>query len=557
MIRIENLSYWYPRMENPTLCDVNLRIEDGEFVLILGASGSGKSTLLLALNGILQHEIGGKIKGRIEVNRKDPTTSEVCEMAKIISLVMQDPETQLTQMTVWDEVVFGPENLKRPVDEIVENAKRALEFVGLYDKRDQIVSELSGGQKQRLAIAAALAMNSDIIAMDEPTAHLDPRGTREVFEVIRKLKNLEKTLILIEHKLDDIVELLLDDNDRVIVIDEGRIVLNGSPREVFGLHGRYILDNLGLSLPQVVEASIRMNIKPIPIRLSEVDFSKFNIKSNNLERKKVKGNPIIVVEGLEFSYGNGNVLENVSFTIPQGLTSVIVGQNGSGKSTLLQNLIGLLKPTRGRILYNGVDLSSLDKKSIFRDIGYVFQYPEHQFVTKTVKDEIEYGLKIRNLDRGTIERKVKEFLEMFGLEKTVDRHPLTLSMGEKRRLSFATMLILEPRILIMDEPVIGQDKRRTEYLIKLIEQLKSKGVTIIIATHDMNFVARCADHVIVLNDGQVIFQGSAVELFNNNRILSIAGLDDPPIHKLATQLGFPDIITVEQFCTILAKQVIK
>ncbi|MEM4523378.1 MAG: energy-coupling factor ABC transporter ATP-binding protein, partial [Nitrososphaeria archaeon] len=144
-----------------------------------------------------------------------------------------------------------------------------------------------------------------------------------------------------------------------------------------------------------------------------------------------------------------------------------------------------------------------------------------------------------------------------GLEKTVDRHPLTLSMGEKRRLSFATMLILEPRILIMDEPVIGQDKRRTEYLIKLIEQLKSKGVTIIIATHDMNFVARCADHVIVLNDGQVIFQGSAVELFNNNRILSIAGLDDPPIHKLATQLGFPDIITVEQFCTILAKQVIK
>ncbi|MEM7825158.1 MAG: energy-coupling factor transporter ATPase [Candidatus Aenigmatarchaeota archaeon] len=557
MIRIENLSYWYPRIENPTLCDVNLRIEDGEFVLILGASGSGKSTLLLALNGILQHEIGGKIKGRIEVNRKDPTTSEVCEMAKIISLVMQDPETQLTQMTVWDEVVFGPENLKRPVDEIVENAKRALEFVGLYDKRDQIVSELSGGQKQRLAIAAALAMNSDIIAMDEPTAHLDPRGTREVFEVIRKLKNLEKTLILIEHKLDDIVELLLDDNDRVIVIDEGRIVLNGSPREVFGLHGRYILDNLGLSLPQVVEASIRMNIKPIPIRLSEVDFSKFNIKSNNLERKKVEGNPIIVVEGLEFSYGNGNVLENVSFTIPQGLTSVIVGQNGSGKSTLLQNLIGLLKPTRGRILYNGVDLSSLDKKSIFRDIGYVFQYPEHQFVTKTVKDEIEYGLKIRNLDRGTIERKVKEFLEMFGLEKTVDRHPLTLSMGEKRRLSFATMLILEPRILIMDEPVIGQDKRRTEYLIKLIEQLKSKGVTIIIATHDMNFVARCADHVIVLNDGQVIFQGSAVELFNNNRLLSIAGLDDPPIHKLATQLGFPDIITVEQFCTILAKQVIK
>ncbi len=265
--------------------------------------------------------------------------------------------------------------------------------------------------------------------------------------------------------------------------------------------------------------------------------------------------PIISVENLEFSYGNGTVLKNISFTVPKGMTTAIVGQNGSGKSTLLQNLIGLLKPTKGRILYNGVDLSSLDKKMVFRDIGYVFQYPEHQFVTKTVKDEIEYGLRIRNIDKMTLERKAREFLEMFGLEKMLDRHPLTLSMGEKRRLSFATMLILEPKVLIMDEPVIGQDRRRTEYLIRLIEQLKGKGVTVIVATHDMNFVASCADNVIVLNDGQVIFQGSPIELFNDKEVLSLAGLDDPPIHKLATKLGCPEIITVEQFCSLLARQV--
>ena len=556
MINIENLSYWYPRMEDPVLFDVNLRIDDGEFVLILGASGSGKSTLLLALNGILQHEIGGRIRGRIEVNGKDPTNSEVYEMAKVISLVMQDPEVQLTQMTVWDEVVFGPENLLRPKEKIVQDAEEALRFVGLHEKKDCMVNELSGGQKQRLAIAAALAMNTEIIALDEPTAHLDPKGTREVFQIINKLKKLGKTIILVEHKLDDIVELL-DDNDRIVVIDKGRIVYNGSPREVFGQYGRFILDSLGLSLPQIVEASLRIGISPIPLRLSEVDFTKFNIKSDSAGKKKVNGKPIIVVEGLEFSYGNGSVLKDVNFTIPQGMVTVIVGQNGSGKSTLLQNLIGLLKPTKGRILYNGIDLSKLDKKSLFHEIGYVFQYPEHQFVTKNVKDEIEYGLKIRNLDRVTMERKAKEYLEMFGLEKMVDRHPLTLSMGEKRRLSFATMLILEPKVLIMDEPIIGQDKRRTEYLIKLIDNLKSRGITVVIATHDMNFVARCADQVIVLNDGQVIFKGTAVDLFNNKEILSVAGLDDTPIHKLATLLGYPEIITVEEFCTISAEQVIK
>lgn len=556
MIKVKDLSYWYPGMEVPALDKINLEIKDGEFVLIMGSSGSGKSTLLYALNGILQHEIGGRIKGYIEVNGKNPIEKEVYEMATTISLVMQDPEVQLSQMTVWDEVVFGPENLLRSKEKILQDAEEALKFVGLQEKRHCMVNELSGGQKQRLAIAAALAMDTEVIALDEPTAHLDPKGTREVFQTINKLRELGKTLILVEHKLDDIVELL-DDNDRVVVIDRGRIVCNDSPKEVFGQHGRFILDSLGLSLPQIVEFSLRIGISPIPLRLSEVDFNKFNTKSDYAKKRKVNGKPIIVVEDLEFSYDNGSVLKDVNFVIPQGMTTAIVGQNGSGKSTLLQNLIGLLKPTKGRILYNGIDLSRLNRKGLFREIGYVFQYPEHQFVTKTVKDEIEYGLKIRNIDRATIERKAKEYLEMFGLEKMVDRHPLTLSMGEKRRLSFATMLILEPKVLIMDEPIIGQDKRRTEYLIKLIDNLKNKGITVIIATHDMNFVARCADHVIVLNDGQVIFQGTVVELFNNKEILSVAGLDDTPIHKLATLLDYPEIITVEEFCTIFAKQVIR
>jgi energy-coupling factor transport system ATP-binding protein len=317
-----------------------------------------------------------------------------------------------------------------------------------------------------------------------------------------------------------------------------------------------MMDEFGLALPQIVELALRLGITPIPLHIGEVDCSKFDINPIASNRSGKNNIPIITVKDLEFSYGNGVVLNGVNFTIPKGLTTVIVGQNGSGKSTLLQNIIGLLKPTKGKILFNGVELNSLDKKSVFRDIGYVFQYPEHQFVTKTVKDEIEYGLKIRNLERSIIESRSREFLEMFGLEKTKDRHPLTLSMGEKRRLSFATMLILEPKVLIMDEPVIGQDRRRTQYLIKLIDKLKSQGITIIIATHDMNFLAQCADNVIVINEGKVIFQGDVVKLFNEKRILTAAGLDDPPVHKLATKLGCPEIVTVEQFCTCLAKQVV-
>jgi len=556
MIRVKDLTYWYPGMESPSLDRVNLEIEDGEFVLILGPSGSGKSTLLFALNGILQHEIGGRIRGCIEVNGKNPTEREVFEMATTISLVMQDPEIQLTQMTVFDEVVFGPENLLRPREEIVQAAESALKFVGLYEKRDCVVNELSGGQKQRLAIAAALAMNTEIIAMDEPTAHLDPKGTNEVFQVIKKLRELKKTIILVEHKLDNVIELLEED-DRVVVLDNGRVVLNGRPREVFTRHGRFIMDELGLALPQVVELALRLGVTPVPLRIDEVDCSRLHIDSTASSRRGGSGKPIIVVEGLEFSYGNGSVLKNVNLTIPQGLTTVIVGPNGSGKSTLLQNIIGLLKPNRGRILFNGVELSSLDRKSVFRDIGYVFQYPEHQFVTKTVKDEIEYGLRVRRMDRSVIESRSREFLKMFGLEKAEHRHPLTLSMGEKRRLSLATMLILEPKVLIMDEPVIGQDRRRTEYLISLIDRLKSQGVTVVVATHDMNFLAQCADKVVVLNEGEVVFQGDVVELFNEKSVLDAAGLDDPPVHKLAAKLGHPEIVTVEQFCTCLARQVVK
>jgi len=557
MIKLQDLSYWYPRMQNPSLDQVNLEIEDGEFVLILGASGSGKSTLLYSLNGILQHEIGGRIKGHIEVNGKNPTESQVYEMATTISLVMQDPEAQLTQMTVWDEVVFGPENLLRPREEIIKDAEEALKFVGLYDKKDGIVTELSGGQKQRLAIAAALAMNSEIIAMDEPTAHLDPRGTKEVFQVIRKLRELKKTLILVEHKVDDIIELLEDD-DRIIVINEGKVVLNGRPRDILASHGKDLMEKYGLYLPQIVEISLRLGTTPVPLRMKEVEYDKFNLQPQNRERKRKSYETVIEVEGLEFSYENGTkILRNINLTIPRGITTAIVGHNGSGKSTLLQNMIGLLKPTKGRIMLNGVDIHSINRKDVFRDIGYVFQYPEHQFVTKTVKDEIEYGLKIRNIDKTIIEEKSREMLQMFGLERMADRHPLTLSMGEKRRLSFATMLILEPKVLIMDEPVVGQDKRSTEHLIHLIQKLKERGITVIIATHDMNFLAMCADNVIVIDNGQIVFQGDVVDLFNSREILEASGLDDPPVHKIAAKLTCPEIVTTDQFCSELVKEVIR
>ncbi|MGQ9781919.1 MAG: ABC transporter ATP-binding protein [Nitrososphaeria archaeon] len=557
MIKLEDLSYWYPRMENPSLDRVNLEINDGEFVLILGASGSGKSTLLYSFNGILQHEIGGRIKGHIEVNGKNPTKSEVYEMATTISLVMQDPEAQLTQMTVWDEVVFGPENLLRPKEEIIKDAEAALKFVGLYDKRDCIVAELSGGQKQRLAIAAALAMNSEIIAMDEPTAHLDPRGTKEVFQVIKKLRELKKTLILVEHKVDDIIELV-EDSDRVIVVDGGKIVLNGRCRDILANHGKDIMEKYGLYLPQIVELSLRLGIKPMPLRMREVDYDKFGLQPRKPERKKKAHETLIRVEDLEFSYDNGSkVLKNINLSIPRGITTAIVGHNGSGKSTLLQNIIGLLKPTKGRIVLNGVDLHAINRKDVFRDIGYVFQYPEHQFVTKTVKDEIEYGLKIRNVEKTVIEVRSKDMLHMFGLERMVDRHPLTLSMGEKRRLSFATMLILEPKVLIMDEPVVGQDKRSTEHLISLIGKLKEQGITVVIATHDMNFLAMCADNVIVIDNGQIVFQGDVIDLFNRREILEASGLDDPPVHKIAVKLGCPEIVTTDQFCSELVKEVIR
>jgi energy-coupling factor transport system ATP-binding protein len=557
MISVKNLSYWYPDAEKPALDNVNLEIFEGEFVLILGASGSGKSTLLYALNGILEHEIGGKIRGHIEVCGKNPITSRVCDMATAISLVMQDPEAQLTQMNVWDEVVFGPENLLRPVEEIVQQAERALKFVGLYDKRDCLVTELSGGEKQRLAIAAALAMNTPIIALDEPTAHLDPMGTKDVFNVIKNLKNIGKTVLLVEHKVDDLLDIIEED-DRVIVIDSGAIALDGTVHEIFNSHARDI-ERLGLHLPQVVEVSTRLGIHPVPLRMDQINIPALPVQLHNPEWERKVYDPIIEVENLDFSYENGvQVLKNISLKIPRNSITALVGHNGSGKSTLLLNLIGLLKPVRGKILYEGKDISSLNLKEVLREIGYVFQYPEHQFVTKTVKDEIEYGLRVRNVNELEREKRVRDMLQMFGLEKMVNRHPFTLSMGEKRRLSFATMLVLKPKILIMDEPVVGQDRRNTEYLIWLMNKLRDEGTTIVVATHDMNFLAKCADYVIVLNRGEIMFQGDPIELFNNRNLLEAACLDDPPVHKIASKLGYTKIVTVEQFCSsLIEKKVVR
>lgn len=279
--------------------------------------------------------------------------------------------------------------------------------------------------------------------------------------------------------------------------------------------------------------------------------------SSGLERKVY--DPIIEVENLDFSYENGlQVLKNINLKIPRNSITALVGHNGSGKSTLLLNLIGLLKPVRGKILYEGKDINSLNLKEVLREIGYVFQYPEHQFVTKTVKDEIEYGLRIRKVNELEREKRVRDMLQMFGLEEMVNRHPFTLSMGEKRRLSFATMLVLKPKILIMDEPVVGQDRRNTEYLIWLMNKLRNEGTTIVVATHDMNFLAKCADYVIVLNRGEILFQGDPIELFNNRKVLEAACLDDPPIHKIASKLGYAKIVTVEQFCSsLIEKKVIR
>ncbi|MCM3778186.1 ABC transporter ATP-binding protein [Microbacterium hydrocarbonoxydans] len=585
LLRVRDLSITHADAARPSPADVTFDIRPGEVVLLLGPSGSGKSTLTLALNGLIPHAVPATMTGQVVAGGLDTTEALTATLSTRVAMVFQDPDAQIVTGTVYDEVAFGPENLRLPLDEVRARTEGALRRVGLWERRAENPDRLSGGGRQRLAIGCALAMGSPLIVLDEPTANLDPQGIDDVYAALADVIAAgDRAILLVEHNLDAAMSFVT----RTIVLDRsGRIAFDGAPADVIREHVDELV-TMGVWLPAATIAALRMRdagatLDPLPLTPDELaaalaaggsspgppreersDASSRSLseeRSDETKRGETRGiphrvssrsarstteerattaaaQPIVRAHGLTVRRGRTEILHGIDLDIAPGTFTAIVGTNGAGKTTLLQALAGVVPPPKRQVVVDGVDPAAASPRDLASRIGFVFQNPEHQFIAHTVFDELAHGLRLRHLSDAEITERVQSMLARFGLEAKADVHPFLLSGGEKRRLSVGTALITRPGVLALDEPTFGQDRARAAELLTLLHDLRAEGTTILIVTHDLQLVAEHSTHTIVLRDGRMHAAGTTADLFRSERTFTEAGLRLPPLQRVLAASGW-------------------
>jgi energy-coupling factor transport system ATP-binding protein len=448
------------------------------------------------------------------------------------------------------------ENLCRPTAEILDRQVEALAAVGLEGFGDRSIFDLSGGQKQRVSIAAVLAGRPRLLVLDEPTANLDPAGMAEIFAVLARLNREHgTTIVMVEHRVDE----LADRVSRVVMMDRGAIVFDGAPREAFARRREAASEEataipLGAWFPQAAEFAIALSdacgavLTPAEVPLNVPEAVAFAGRRMGVlaapaaqgpAPAATTGEPLLRVDRLSYGYDRRQpVLRDISFALGGEGIVALCGRNGSGKTTLAKLLMGINPPPRGKLWIGAQDIAGLEPRDIASRIGYVFQNPDHQFVTDRVWDEVAYGLTVRGIAADTITERVGEMLRLVDLERYRERSPFSLSLGERRRLSVATMLVLEPRLLVLDEPTIGQDYERAQMLMGLMARLRERfGTTILMITHDVRLVAEWADRALVISGGALLFDGTPAAMFGDRAVLAEAGLLAPPIFDIGQGLA--------------------
>lgn len=543
-IQIQGLTYTYPNSASPVLEDLDLEIKEGKFTAIMGRTGAGKTTLAMVSNGIIPQLMEGTLTGKVISGGLDLSKFRIQTITKNVGLVMQDPETQIFGRTVEEDVAFGPRNYLIPRDEIFDRIKLALERVRLegYDKR--LTSQLSGGEKQRLAIAGVLAMNPSIIVLDEPTSELDPLGREEIYATIQSLqKEQNMTIVAVEHSSQEICEKA----DELVVLQDCRIAWQGNPRDFFqdvalvNANGIKPLPvgELGWELYQhglVEKNQIPLNVDEAYELICRL-LGDIRLQSPQVEAERIPGKPLIEVQDLTYSYENGKTaLENLNLSVNEGDYLALIGQNGAGKTTLAKHFNAIHKATAGKVFVCGRDTANEEPNTLALDVGYVFQNPDNQIFSTTVYKEMEYGLKMQNVPQQEIEERIRETAQMLDLTDVLQEHPFSLGKGQRQRLAVASILVLKPRVLVVDEPTTGQDWAGIQSMMELMDKLHAAGTTIVMITHDMDVVARHANRAVVLCHGKIVQDGPVAEVFAHTKELEEAYVSRPQIVELSARL---------------------
>ncbi|RPI58790.1 MAG: ATP-binding cassette domain-containing protein [Chloroflexi bacterium] len=560
MIRFEHLGYRYPGSPSAILEDLSFDVREGEFLLVIGPSGSGKSTLLRCLNGLVPHFYGGQISGRLSVDGRDPVALGPRGMAGTVGFVLQDPEAQFVVDRVEDELAFALENQGQDPIVMRKRVEEALDQLGIAGLRQRSVNTLSGGERQRVAIAAVMTLQPRLLVLDEPTSQLDPQAAEEVLDTLVKLnEDLGLTVVLSEHRLERVVQYA----DRILYMPgEGRPPILGEPRAVLG--------QVDLTPPLITLAKA-LGWSPLPLTIKEgrrfvsreagienggslpAAVPSANAGSPAVEPSVVPAfapatsAPVVSVSHLDFSYNGHLALDGVSLDVRQGEFVALMGRNGSGKTTLLKQLVGLLRPQRGEVeivdprSHESLNTRRAAVEEIIGVVGYVPQNPNALLFNDTVRQELDFTRRGHNLppaDDGAL-------LDTLGLAGHAEDYPRDLSVGERQRVALASILVAEPQILLLDEPTRGLDYRQKAALAGFLKAEKARGRTIIMATHDVELVAGCADRVVLLGDGQVVVDGPARQVMGESLVFA------SQINKLYRD---PALLTVEAVLARRARQ---
>ena len=546
MIEVKDFSFQYKAQSEPTLKNLNLTIYKGEKVLIVGPSGSGKSTIGQCLNGIIPNIYKGTSSGQFLIQGKEAFNLSIYEKSHLVSTVLQDTDGQFIGLSVAEDLAFALENDMVELGTMKERVQSWAERLDLMNLLDHRPQDLSGGQKQRVSLAGVLIDESPILLFDEPLANLDPKSGQDIIDLIDQIHEEQgTTTIIIEHRLEDV---LYRPVDRVILINQGQVLFNGRPDEL--LRTTLLAEN-GIREPLYLTTlrQLGQDINQLEHldRLDDIQLDDVNcVIPEATFTKTGEAEELLKLEQISFAYQeNHPILKNISLTVPKGQRLAIVGKNGAGKSTLAKAICGFIT-TEGQYTSRGEDIKQESVKERAERVGYVLQNPNQMISTNMIFDEVALGLRLRGISEEDIKERVYQVLKTCGLYEFRKWPISALSYGQKKRVTIASILVLGPEILVLDEPTAGQDQRNYTDIMEFLDSLQEKGHTIVMITHDMQLMLDYSDRALVVSDGQILADLSPAELFTHPDILQEANLKETSIFALANRLGM-DPLALTQF----------